>query len=67
MASGVSMPNRGNALVCIITKEGTKPLMSVPRICDAGHPVTFRKDGGGIVTLPPARKPGSAGWTLWTV
>jgi hypothetical protein len=26
-----------------------KPLMSVSKICDAGHSVTFRSDGGEIV------------------
>ena len=26
-----------------------KPLMSVSKICDAGHSVTFRRDGGEIV------------------
>ena len=60
-ANGSLMPNRGEKEVRVLTEEGTrcmlkmqvtdvhKPLMSVARICDAGHQVTFTKDGGHIM------------------
>ena len=58
-ADGTLMPNRGEQRVRVKTREGhlcelkmqvtdvRKPLMSVSKICDAGHSVTFRSDGGG--------------------
>ena len=54
------MPNRGEKDVKVTTEEGhrcvlkmqvtdvQKPLMSVARICDAGHKVTFTEAGGII-------------------
>ena len=60
-ADGTVMPNRGEQRVRVKTREGNlcelkmqvtdvrKPLMSVSKICDAGHSVTFRSDGGEIV------------------
>ena len=54
------MPNRGEKDVKVTTEEGhrcvlkmqvtdvQKPLMSVARICGAGHQVTFTKVGGII-------------------
>jgi hypothetical protein len=59
-ANGTVMPNRGEQHVHVMTKEGhkcmlnmqvtdvKKPLMSVARICDAGHEVTFTSGGGMI-------------------
>ena len=59
-ANGNVMPNRGEQHVHVTTKEGhkcmlnmqvtdvKKPLMSVARICDAGHEVTFTS-GGGLI------------------
>ena len=59
-ANGNMMPNRGEKDVKMTTEEGhrcvlkmqvtdvQKPLMSVARICDAGHKVTFT-DAGGII------------------
>ena len=59
-ASGDVMENQGEKQVKVLTQEGhrckltmqitdvRKPLMSVSRICDAGHSVTFRRDGGYI-------------------
>jgi hypothetical protein len=59
-ANGTVMPNRGEQHVHVTTKEGhkcmlnmqvtdvKKPLMSVARICDAGHEVTFTSGGGMI-------------------
>jgi hypothetical protein len=59
-ANGTVMPNRGEQHVHVTTKEGhkcmlnmqvtdvKKPLMSVARICDAGHEVTFTSGGGSI-------------------
>jgi hypothetical protein len=59
-ANGGVMPNRGEKEVKVITGEGhkcmlkmqvtdvKKPLMSVARICDAGHNVVFTKGGGYI-------------------
>ena len=58
-ANGMQMPNRGEKRVRVRTKEGCccelkmqvtdvrKPLMSVSKICDAGHRVTFWSTGGG--------------------
>ena len=59
-ANGDTMPNRGCKRVKVTTKEGqlrtmnmqitdvNRALMSVAKICDAGHTVTFTKDGGVI-------------------
>jgi hypothetical protein len=59
-ANGTSMPNRAEKHIQLITGEGHKcmlnmqvtdvhkPLMSVARICDAGHEVTFGAGGGMI-------------------
>ena len=59
-ASGETMGNRGEKDIKVMTSEGhrcllkmqvtdvKKPLMSVARICDAGHRVIFTKDGGTI-------------------
>ena len=60
-ANGSFMPNRGEKEMRVTTAEGNhcmlrmqvtdvhKPLMSVARICDAGHEVTFKRNGGVIV------------------
>ena len=54
------MANKGEKDVKVITEEGhkcmlkmqvtdvKKPLMSVSRICDAGHRVVFEANGGSI-------------------
>ena len=54
------MPNKGEKHIQVLTQEGhkcmlnmqvtdvKKPLMSVARICDAGHEVIFKSDGGII-------------------
>ena len=59
-ANGDTMPNRGCKRVKITTKEGqlrtmnmqvtdvNRALMSVAKICDAGHTVTFTTEGGVI-------------------
>lgn len=59
-ANGSIMPNRGEKDVKVVTEEGDhctlrmqvtdvqKALVSVSKICDAGHEVTFTKDGGEI-------------------
>ena len=59
-ANGSVMANQGEKDLRVITEEGhrctlrmqvtdvQKPLMSVARICDAGHRVTFTRDGGVI-------------------
>ena len=59
-ASGQEMANEGEKDVKVVTQEGhkcllkmqvtdvRKPLMSVARICDAGHNVTFTNGGGFI-------------------
>ena len=59
-ANGDTMPNRGCKRVKITTKEGqlrtmnmqvtdvNRALMSVAKICDAGHTVTFTNEGGVI-------------------
>ena len=59
-ANGETMPNRGMKKIRVITKEGqsrnlnmqitdvNKPLMSVAKICDAGHTVVFTKSGSVI-------------------
>ncbi len=59
-AGGKELANQGEKKVKIITNEGAKcmikfqvagvrkPLVSVSRICDEGHEVTFTKDGGHI-------------------
>ena len=56
-ANGDTMANRGTKVLNVCTKEGqlkrmnmqitdvNKALMSVAKICDAGHTVVFRKDG----------------------
>ena len=62
-ANGETMPNRGEKALRVVTEEGnrctlkmqvtdvTKPLMSVSKICDAGHEVTFTSGGGYIMHL----------------
>ena len=62
-ADGTTMANRGEKNIKVITDEGgqctlrmqvtdvTKPLMSVSRICDAGHEVKFDSKGGVIRDL----------------
>ena len=57
-ANGDLMPNRGKKSVPIITKEGqsrkvnmqitdvNRALMSVAKVCDAGHTVLFTSRGG---------------------
>ena len=62
-ANGTEMPNRGEQRVRVQTKEGAmcmlkmqvtdvrKPLMSVAKICDTGHKVTFSSHGGEIIDL----------------
>ena len=59
-ANGDTMPNRGCKRVKVTTSEGqlrtmnmqitdvNRALMSVAKICDAGHTVTFSTDGGVI-------------------
>ena len=59
-ANGDTMPNRGCKRVKVTTNEGqlrtmnmqvtdvNRALMSVAKICDAGHTVTFTTDGGVI-------------------
>ena len=59
-ANGSIMPNRGKKSVPVITREGqsrqmnmqitdvNKALMSVAKVCDAGHMVVFTKQGGVI-------------------
>ena len=59
-ANGDMMPNRGCKRVKVTTQEGqlrtmnmqitdaNRALMSVAKICDAGHTVTFTTDGGVI-------------------
>ena len=59
-ANGDTMPNRGKKGLHVITKEGqarkvnmqitdvSRALMSVAKVCDAGHTVQFTKKGGTI-------------------
>ena len=59
-ANGNTMTNRGKKVLHVCTREGqfkrmnmqvtdvNKALMSVAKICDAGHTVVFRRDGGLI-------------------
>ena len=59
-ANGGTMSNRGDKHIHVLTTEGhkcvlnmqvtdvKKPLMSVARICDAGHEVVFQSGGGYI-------------------
>ena len=59
-ANGEMMPNRGCKRVKVTTQEGqlrtmnmqitdvNRALLSVAKICDAGHTVTFNTDGGII-------------------
>ena len=59
-ANGGTMPNKGCKRVKVTTNEGqlrtmnmqitdvNRALMSVAKICDAGHTVTFSTDGGVI-------------------
>ena len=59
-ANGDTMPNKGCKRVKVTTREGqlrtmnmqvtdvNRALMSVAKICDAGHTVTFTTDGGVI-------------------
>ena len=61
-ANGTEMPNRGEQMVRVQTPEGAmcllkmqvtdvrKPLMSVAKMCDAGHRVTFSSHGGRTST-----------------
>jgi hypothetical protein len=67
-ANGEVMRNEGEKEVKVVTKEGsrctlkmqvtnvTKPLMSVSRICDAGHRVVFEDKGGYIEHLATKQK-----------
>lgn len=41
-----------------------KPLVSVARICDTGHAVTFGGDEGSIVHLASGQETRFTGWTL---
>ena len=62
-ANGATMPNRGeklmpvkaeNGLECLLRMQITdvkRALLSVAKVCDSGHEVTFRKDGGCITHL----------------
>ena len=62
-ANGATMRNQGEKIVPLVTKDGVqcdlkmqitdvkRPLMSVARICDAGHRVTFDSNGGVIESL----------------
>ena len=62
-ANGDVMPNRGKKLVPFTTSEGqrrmanmqvtdvNRVLMSVAKVCDAGHSVLFTKTGGVIKNL----------------
>ena len=59
-ANGSTMGNHGKKVLHVCTREGqfkrmnmqvtdvNKALMSVAKICDAGHTVVFRRDGGLI-------------------
>ena len=59
-ANGDTMPNRGKKGLHVITQEGqarkvnmqitdvSRALMSVAKVCDAGHTVLFTKKGGTI-------------------
>ena len=60
-ANGSTMPNRGQKVVPVKLSGGGTPvalrlqvtdvqrtLLSVSKVCDSGHEVTFRKDGGDI-------------------
>ena len=59
-ANGDTMPNRGRKVLHVTTKEGqnkamnmqitdvNRALMSVAKICDAGHTVVFKPEGGVI-------------------
>ena len=67
-ANGNIMPNRGQKEVKVVTKEGhkcmlqmqvtdvRKALMSVSKICDAGHEVKFTKEGGEIKHIKTGQK-----------
>ena len=62
-ANGTTMRNQGEKIVPVITQNGImcdlkmqitdvkRPLMSVARICDAGHRITFDSSGGVIESL----------------
>ena len=62
-ANGEVIDNQGEKVVKVVTNEGqrckltmqvtdvSKPLMSVSRICDAGHQVVFKSEGGYIEHL----------------
>ena len=62
-ANGATMPNRGeklmpvkaeNGLECSVRMQVTdvkRALLSVAKVCDSGHEVTFRKDGGCITHM----------------
>ena len=62
-ADGTTMYNYGEKAIKVLTEEGsrctlkmqvtdvTKPLMSVSKICDAGHEVVFNKSGGVIKSI----------------
>ena len=65
-ANGNMMPNRGVKVTteerhrCVLMMQVTdiqKPLMSVARICDAGHKVTFTKAGGIIEHEATSQRP----------
>ena len=67
-ANGDKMQNKGQQHIYATTQEGQKcrlnmqvtdvkkPLMSVARICDAGHVVTFMADGGTIRNLKTGQR-----------
>ena len=62
-ANGTTMRNQGEKVVPVVTQDGfqcdlkmqitdvKRPLMSVARICDAGHKVTFDSKGGVIESI----------------
>ena len=66
-AGGERIPNIGEQVIKFRTPEGrkssikwqnapvTKPLLSVSHICDGGHEVTFKKDGGTVLNIKSGR------------
>ena len=70
LPDGRLIPNQGEKHVPVVTKEGAhclmrmqvtsarKSLMSVSRICDAGHRVIFEKNGGFIEHLATGQTTG---------
>lgn len=67
-ANGSCVKNQGEKHLKVVTQEGQKctinmqvtdvqkPLMSVSRICDAGHRVVFTKEGGYIENLMDGKR-----------